>query len=256
MSATAVTWLGHATVAIESGGARLLTDPVLRKVIGHLWRYAPTPPIPDGLDGILLSHAHRDHFDIGTLNRIPKDVPLIAPAGIDKAVHKLGRPVIEIGIGDEVQIAGATIRAFPVDHDDRRAPWSKPGAAAGFLVGDEQKVWFPGDTDLHPVMDDHHGDVAVALVPIWGWGPSLGPGHLDPERAAEAVARIKPDLAVPIHWGTYLPAGLQVTHRHLLTEPAAAFAGGVAAQSPQTQYVELMVGERIALDPPAGGAGP
>ena len=39
--------------------------------------------------------------------------------------------------------------------------------------------------------------IDLALVPIWGWGPKLGPGHLDPETAAEALALIRPRLAIP-----------------------------------------------------------
>ena len=50
--------------------------------------------------------------------------------------------------------------------------------------------------------------VDVALIPIWGWGTSLGPGHLDPEGAARAIALVEPRIAVPIHWGTFLPIGL------------------------------------------------
>ncbi len=249
---TAVTWLGHATALIESGGARLLTDPVLRKVIGHLWRHAPTPAIPENLDAILLSHAHRDHLDVRTLARIPKEVPLIAPAGIDRAVHRLGRPVIEVAIGEATPVGGTTVTAIEVEHDDRRAPWSKPGAAAGFLVGDgDERVWFPGDTDLHPAMDELRGQVAVALVPIWGWGPSLGPGHLNPVRAAQAIGRIDPRITVPIHWGTYLPVGLHMTHGTLLTNPADAFAHSLRAYAPGVELVKLAVGERLELPPTA-----
>ena len=251
---TAVTWLGHATALIESGDARLLTDPVLRKVVGHLWRHADTPPIPERLDAILLSHAHRDHFDVRTLAQIPKDVPVVVPAGIDRVVTRLGRPVIEVPVGESVTIAGTTVNVFPVDHDERRAPWSKLGAASGFLVGDEERVWFPGDTDLHPNMDELSGRVAVALVPIWGWGPSLGPGHLDPIRAAQAVARLNPQIAIPIHWGTYLPLGLRRTHGALLIDPAKTFAIGVAAHAPGTRLVKLAVGERLELPDPGAGA--
>ena len=60
-------------------------------------------------------------------------------------------------------------------------------------------------------------------MPIWGWGPSLGPGHMDPEQAAEALALLRPEVAVPIHWGTLLPIGLHRTHGHLLRTPAEKF---------------------------------
>ena len=48
-------------------------------------------------------------------------------------------------------------------------------------------------------------DVDVALLPIWGWGPTIGNGHLDPTRAATATSLIRPRLVVPMHWGTYAP---------------------------------------------------
>ncbi len=47
----------------------------------------------------------------------------------------------------------------------------------------------------------------VALVPVAGWGPRLGPGHMDALQAAQAVALLAPRVAIPIHWGTLLPLG-------------------------------------------------
>ena len=57
-------------------------------------------------------------------------------------------------------------------------------------------MYFPGDTDLFPEMDTLAGHVNVALLPVWGWGPTIGKGHMNPERAAEAAAVIRPRLAV------------------------------------------------------------
>ena len=48
----------------------------------------------------------------------------------------------------------------------------------------------------------------VALVPVWGWGPAIGTGHLDPERAARAMQMLQPRIAIPIHWGTLAPMQL------------------------------------------------
>ena len=73
-------------------------------------------------------------------------------------------------------------------------------------------------------MESLRGEVDVALVPIWGWGTGLGPGHMDPEEAAQAVALVRPRIAVPIHWGTFLPIGMGRRHGHLLHDPPAAFA--------------------------------
>ena len=69
---TAVTWLGHSTVLIETGGARLLTDPVLRPRVAHLTRRAAAVDAGElgPLDAVLLSHVHRDHLDVPTLRQI------------------------------------------------------------------------------------------------------------------------------------------------------------------------------------------
>ena len=61
--------------------------------------------------------------------------------------------------------------------------------------------------------------VDLALLPIWGWGPSLGPGHLDPERAARAAALIEPRIVVPIHWGTLYPRFLHRLRPRPLSAP-------------------------------------
>lgn len=250
------TWLGHATVLIESEGARLLTDPVLVRRLGHLVRHAEAPPLPQELDAILLSHAHRDHLDRRTLKAIDPSVPIVVPAGIDPVVRRLGREVIELRPDESVQIAGATVRAVPVAHDPRRAPWSRaPGAATGFVVGERLPIWFPGDTDLHPELGRLAGRVSLALLPVWGWGPSLGPGHLDPERAAQAAALLRPRVAAPIHWGTYLPSGLGRTHGHLLRTPPEDFARHLAVHAPGVRLERPAIGGRVELgdgDEPSG----
>src|SRR6185312_7857481 len=75
----------------------------------------------------------------------------------------------------------------------------------GYLVRGTRTVYFAGDTDLFPGMADVAGELDLALLPVAGWGPKVGPGHLDPERAAEALTLLRPRVCVPIHWGTYSP---------------------------------------------------
>jgi L-ascorbate metabolism protein UlaG (beta-lactamase superfamily) len=89
------------------------------------------------------------------------------------------------------------------------------------------------------------GGVDVALVPVWGWGSSLGEGHMDPERAARAIALVAPRVAVPIHWGTFLPYGSR--RRDLLTTPAVAFARHVRALAPATRVELLAPGGSLVL---------
>ena len=84
----------------------------------------------------------------------------------------------------------------------------RPGSAVGFLVRGSQTVYFAGDTGLFPGLEGLADPLDVALLPIWGWGPTLGEGHLDPERAAEAVSLLAPRIVIPIHWGSLHPLGM------------------------------------------------
>jgi L-ascorbate metabolism protein UlaG (beta-lactamase superfamily) len=236
-----VTWLGHATVLIELGPLRVLTDPVLRGRIAHLRRHAPVADPPDRLDAVLLSHLHRDHADGPSLRRLPA-APVLVPAGAAATVRRLGaREVVELRAGDAIPLAGGTVTAVPAVHEGRRSPLHRAVDALGFVVERGPRVYFAGDTDRFDGMADL-APLDLALLPIWGWGTSIGPGHLDPRGAAEAVALLRPRVVVPIHWATYLPYGYPAAHR-LLRDPGAAFATHVAELAPATRVVVLRPGE-------------
>ena len=79
MSAPArITFVGHATVLIELGGLRLLTDPVLRpRLLGIIHRHGhePAAEIARELDGVLISHLHHDHLDFPSLRELGRELP-------------------------------------------------------------------------------------------------------------------------------------------------------------------------------------
>jgi len=75
-----LTWLGHSTVVIDLEGTRVITDPVLRGRIWHLRRDAVVAPAAVGhLDAILVSHTHYDHLDLGSLDRLDRNLPVVVP---------------------------------------------------------------------------------------------------------------------------------------------------------------------------------
>jgi L-ascorbate metabolism protein UlaG (beta-lactamase superfamily) len=245
---SAITYIGHATVLIELAGRRLLTDPLLGAGILHVRRRQPVPAVDDlrPLDAILISHAHRDHLDHRSLGRLDGDCPTVVPRGCASVARRAGaHRVTELDEGGRIAVAGVTVEGIHAAHDGRRDPFSRPMAALGYLLDGPERIYFAGDTDLFPGMSGLAGRVDVALVPIWGWGPRVPAGHLDPDRAAEAVARIRPQLAVPIHWGTLRAWGAQ---RGLdPAAPARAFADAVTRVAPHTEVRVLMPGERTAL---------
>jgi L-ascorbate metabolism protein UlaG (beta-lactamase superfamily) len=119
--------------------------------------------------------------------------------------------------------------------------------AIGFHVAGSSRVYFAGDTDLFPEMASLAGGVDVALLPVWGWGPRLGVGHLDPYRAAEAVRMIRPRVAVPIHWGTFYPFALARVWPRALARPPHEFAREVERVAPETEVRILAPGDATDL---------
>jgi L-ascorbate metabolism protein UlaG (beta-lactamase superfamily) len=243
--ADAITWLGHATVLVELSGTRVLTDPLFRRRVAHLTRRvpAPDPGTLERLDAVLVSHVHRDHLDRASLRRLPDDVPVFGPAGM-RAFLPGGREVHELGEGDSVDLGPVTVRTTHAVHAVRRAWRSIP--AVGFLIEGERRVYFAGDTDRFEEMAAL-GPLDVALLPIWGWGPTLGPGHMDARGAAETLALLRPRCVVPIHWGTYFPAGLGRGGHMTLEAPPHEFVRHAAELAPDVDVRVLRPGERLAL---------
>jgi L-ascorbate metabolism protein UlaG (beta-lactamase superfamily) len=243
-----LTYVGHATVLIELAGVRLLTDPLLGDGIFHVRRRVTAPSIDDlgTLDAVLISHAHRDHLDRRSLRALAPECPVVVPRGCATALRRDGvSAVIELDEGDRVSVGGVTVEGVHAAHDGARHPFARANAALGYVLEGSRNVYFAGDTDLFGRMSALAGRVEVAILPIWGWGSRVPAGHLDPARAAEAVARIRPQLAVPIHWGTLRALGAQ---RGLdPVAPARAFADAVARTAPDTVVRVLMPGQRTAL---------
>jgi L-ascorbate metabolism protein UlaG (beta-lactamase superfamily) len=239
-----ITWLGHASVLLEVAGVRLLTDPLLRGRVLHLRRRAPTPAAPLPLDGVLISHVHRDHLDRPSLRRLAgPGVTAVIPTGAAPLLDGLGFGAVrEVRAGAGVRVGAAEVLAVPAWHDGRRRPGARALDTLGFLV---DGIWFAGDTELAGELAELRGRVEVALVPVWGWGPKLGPGHLDPADAARAIAMIAPRVAIPIHWGTYYPIGLRPQGR--LSEPPAEFAARTAELAPAVRVEQLAPGDSLVL---------
>lgn len=259
MSAS-VTWWGHATTTIELGGRRILTDPVLTHRVAHLSRIGGPVPGASALraDAVVVSHLHHDHLHVPSLRLLGQDVRIVAPVGAARALRRtapaLARRIEEVGPGDVVDLSGVCLRAVPAAHDGRRSALSRHrGPALGFLLETglpDSRVWFAGDTGLFAGMTDL-APVAVAVVPIGGWGPTLDAGHLDPAQAAEAVHRVGARDAVPIHYGTLWPTGLRHlqpgSFRRHFTGQGDAFTQQVSRCAPEVRTHVLLPGQTVTL---------
>src|SRR5438034_1943012 len=201
-------YLGHSTVLIEMGGVSILTDPLLVDRLGLLHRHTETVAhlIDDAdIDVVLISHAHHDHLHLPSLRRLRGRPRVVVPKGVGQLLSRSGRDVVEVTAGERFDIGSVVFQARRAEHDGRRGPFGPAAEALGYRIAGSSRVYFAGDTDLCPEMDGLAGAVDVALLPVWGWGPRLGMGHLDPRRAAEAVLRIRPRSAGPTYCGTFYP---------------------------------------------------
>src|SRR5436190_4426120 len=242
-----VTWVGHATVLVEMDGVRLLTDPFLRARLGHIRRHAAPPAagVAERIDAVLISHAHADHLDVPSLRRLGRDAVLVVPRGAARVVRRLSfAQTAELAAGDHIEIGPLTIDAVAASHGGRRWPLGRDADALGYVVTGSRRVYFAGDTDA---VEEELGELDVALLPVWGWGPSLGPGHMGPEAAARAAALLRPRVAVPVHWGTLFPVGRARRHGRLLVDPPRTFAQRVAELAPDVRVEILEPGDGLDL---------
>jgi len=233
-----ITWLGHSSVLLEMDGVRLLADPLLRDRVGILRRSEPLPEAaaagPAGVAAVLLSHRHADHCDLPSLRRLDAPVVIVPPGTGGWLAARGVRGAVELPPGTSMPVGRVQVHAVRAEHDGRRRPWGPPACAVGHVVTGTASAWLAGDTALHEGMSavaEIGGPPGPDLVvlPVWGWGPRLGPGHLNPEQAAEAALLVRARHAVPVHWGTLHPLAMRRVMRRRLAEPGPEFAAAVAA---------------------------
>ena len=247
-----VNYIGHATVLVDIGQLRVLTDPILRDRVLFLQRHGPNPA--PGLLGerppdiVLLSHLHYDHADLPSLRQIPASTTIIAPKGSGKYLARwAGVQVHEVSEGDKVQVADVEITAMPAEHGQAFSIPRPMGTCLSYVMRNRLSVYFAGDTDLFEGMHEvgQQFDLDIALLPVWGYSYRPGTGHLTPLTAAQALRRLNPRIAVPIHWGSFRFMGPDSVWRRAnhLSAPPYAFANHASLIAPDTEVRVLHPGE-------------
>lgn len=244
-----ITYIGHATVLIEMDKTRILTDPLLRNRLLHLVRYGKhiDENLTKKIDAILISHIHLDHLDIPSLLKFPKDILIILPKGAGKILVKKGfTNLIEISAGDTAQVGSLRITGTKALHNGYRLKYGIAAETLGYIIEGRQRIYFSGDTEVFPEMAELQ-NIDIALISVWGWGPTLGKGHMDPYEAAKAIGLIKPKMAIPIHWGSFYPFLLDRLLPKFLIEPPEMFASFTSEISPKTEVKILPPGEGLNI---------
>ncbi|OGB93607.1 MAG: hypothetical protein A3H39_15855, partial [candidate division NC10 bacterium RIFCSPLOWO2_02_FULL_66_22] len=213
-----IAWIGHSTFLIKLEGTTILTDPVFSDKIGFsllglstvgLRRFVPPaltiqdlPP----LDLILLSHAHMDHYDIPSLRRLPRKVPIILARDTTEFMDGLGfTRTQELDWGQTAEVAGVRIEAVPAKHWGRRYPWDRDRGYNGFLLTKHKRsILFGGDTAYTERLPAamHGRALEVAILPIGGYNPYIA-NHANPEQAWDLFHEMRARYLIPMHWRTF-----------------------------------------------------
>lgn len=210
-----VAWLGHATVLINFYGTWLLTDPALRPhvgvnvaglTVGPRRLVQPALGIKElpPLDAVLVSHAHMDHCDLGTLKRLPRRTQAIVQEGNGDLLKRFER-VHELAWGETVEVGGATIEAIEVNHWGARKLTDRHRGYGGFLVRKNNRALvFAGDTAYTKAFARLRRRVAIdlAMMPIGAYDPYIY-AHASPEHSWAMMREMGARYILPMHHSTF-----------------------------------------------------
>jgi L-ascorbate metabolism protein UlaG (beta-lactamase superfamily) len=217
-----VTWVGHATVLVQTQGLNILTDPIWSDHAGPFGVTGPTRVRAPGIDFarlpkidvVLVSHNHYDHMDLATLKHLwERDKPLIVTSlGNDAVIAGAGAKAVTRDWGGRVPVRpGVEVIVERVHHwgsrwmrDRNRALWS------GFTVTlPGGNLFFAGDTGFGdgswPIAAAKDGPYRLAIIPIGAFRPRevMSGNHIGPVEAVEVFRRLGAARALAVHWGTF-----------------------------------------------------
>lgn len=263
-TAMVATWLGHATLLVQTQGLNILTDPVWSDRAGPLGigprrvaepgvTFNDLPPI----DLVLVSHNHYDHMDLATLRRLwNRDRPLIVTSlGNDAVIAGGGVPARALDWGQRLAVRrGIEVVVTRSHHwdsrwfsDRNRALWSSfvvrlPGG----------NFFFAGDTGLGdgkwPAEAAALGPIRLAAIPIGAFrfeaGQMASGSHIGPDGAIRVWNGLGRPRAIPIHWGTF-----RLSWEGYDTPPRMLGAMLGCAGADARRFAPAAIGESIAVAP-------
>jgi N-acyl-phosphatidylethanolamine-hydrolysing phospholipase D len=259
-----ITWIGHASFLVQTGGVNLLLDPHFGERASPLPWLGPKRLVAPGLpfdalppvDAVLLSHDHYDHLDRTTVRRLHRRfgsaLRWIAPLGHAAWLRDAGvAGATDLDWWDEVDVVGAggTVRitCAPAQHWTRRSLRETNNRLWGSFViraPEGGAVYFGGDSGYfagYGEIGRRLGPFDAVLMPIGAYEPRwfMAPAHMNPEEAVRAFRDMgATGTLLPMHWGTF-----RLTDEDPLEPPVRLRAAWAAAELPEARLRVLRHGE-------------
>jgi L-ascorbate metabolism protein UlaG (beta-lactamase superfamily) len=211
-------WFGHSSVLVEIDGVRIMTDPVLSKVVSPVpigpTRFHP-PPVPleqlTGIDAVVISHDHYDHLDMKTVQQLAgRGTHFFVGLGIGAHLERWNVPPAQIHEMDWWQSApfkGLIIHCTPARHYSGRKRMDNSTLWASWAVrGPRHSVYYSGDTGYAPhfaAIRERLGPTDLTIIKVGAYGETWLDIHMDPERAVQAHLDLGGKTLLPVHWATF-----------------------------------------------------
>ncbi len=181
-----IIWYGHACFWIEINGVKILIDP---------YEYVNDDAI-DGVDYILVTHEHTDHYGKTPLLARLRDATVIGPKTVYlMAINDGVTKVREIEGGQEIELENnVKVKAIFVEHPSSQYP-------LGYIISNgKRRIFHPGDTYYSPIFKNLRGKIDIFFVPISGRSTA------NIREAANIIETMRPKITIPMHYGTYSEA--------------------------------------------------
>jgi L-ascorbate metabolism protein UlaG (beta-lactamase superfamily) len=227
-----VTWIGHATVLLQTGGVNVIFDPIFSDRASPVQFAGPKREVPlmvsidelPAIDIVFISHNHYDHLDAGTIREFSQRFPqaiYIVPLGFRPWLAEHGvTNVRELDWWDSIALGPLKYTLVPVQHwskrtltDTNRVLWG------GLVVEDpsrgpaEPGAWrflHTGDTgysrDFKDIGAKFPQGIDWLAVPIGAYEPRwfMKAQHVNPDEAVQIMKDVGARQAMGIHWGTFV----------------------------------------------------
>ncbi len=256
-----VTWIGHSTFLVQTGGLNILTDPIFSERASPVAFVGPKRVVPPGvpfeqlppIHVAIISHNHYDHLDARTIARLGPQTHYFVPLGLAKWFQNQGlNRVTELDWWESASFGPLRFQAVPAQHFSLRTLWDANETlwCGWVLEGPAGRVFFTGDTGYSPDFREigrRLGPMRLSLIHLGGYRPRwfMQPMHCNPREAVRIHQDVGSQQSIGMHWGTF-----PLTDEPLGEPPHLLGQALKEAGIPASEFTVLDFGETRVFDRP------